>query len=148
MTDGLSCVLRVTTVQGEVRVAARRQQFSVGRPMEFDETAPAIAALEYALGAVGGELVGGLKAFADRHRLEIDHIEAVVTAELEHPLAYLEVAGEEGPPRIGRVSVKVFVAASEESAVRRLWDTMLDRLPLICTWRTAVPFDLELSITR
>ena len=34
------------------RVTARRQQFAVGRPIEFDETAPRIAAVEYALGLI------------------------------------------------------------------------------------------------
>lgn len=148
MMDGSSCTLRVTaTESAEVRVSVRRQQFSVGRPIEFDDASPRVAALEYALGAVGGEVVGGFKVFAARRRVAIDHIEAIVTADLERPMAYLEVVGEGGPPRIARIYVKVFLAAPDERAARRIWDDMLDRLPLVCTLRTAVKLELELTIT-
>ena len=94
MDDHLVAV-RITGGAPDIaRVTARRQQFAVGRPMEFDEAAPRIAALEYALGAAGAEIVNGLRVFAERRRLDIDAIEATVVAYLEHALAYLEVVGE------------------------------------------------------
>jgi uncharacterized OsmC-like protein len=146
--DHSSCTLRVTaTESGEARASVRRHQFAVGRPIEFDEASPRIAALEYVLGALGGELVGGLRTFAARRRVTIDDVEATVSADLEHPLAYLEVVGESGPPRIARIHVKVYVSAPDADAVRRIWNDMLDRLPLICTFRTALPIELELAIT-
>ena len=148
MMNGTTCTLRVTsTDRDRARVSVRRQQFSIGRPIEFDEESPNIAALEYALGAVAGEVVSGLRAFASRRRVDVDQIEAIVTGELEHALAYLEVVGETGRPRIARVHLKVFVASPDEQAVRRIWEEMLDRLPLVCTWRAAVQLDLELTCT-
>jgi hypothetical protein len=148
MTNGMTSTLRLTaTVPDAVRVSVRREQFNIGRPLEFDEAAPRIAALEYALGAVAGEVVNGLREFASRHRIDIDAIEAVVTGEVVNALAYLEVIGESGQPRISRIRLKVFVASPDEAAVRRLWDEVLDRLPLVGTMRAALPLDLELTIT-
>ena len=93
--DALQISLRVTAPNPDVaRVSVARRQFSIGRPLEFDETSPRVAAIEYALGAVGGEIVNGLRAFADRRRLPIDAVEAVVTGELTNRLTYLEVVGE------------------------------------------------------
>ena len=98
MNDAFT-TLRITASDPELaRVAVRRQQFVVGRPIEFDQTSSRVAALEYALGALGAEVVNGLRVFAARRRIEIDAVEAVVTADLENPLAYLEVVGETGRP--------------------------------------------------
>jgi hypothetical protein len=140
--------LRVTASSPELaHVSVRRLQFAVGRPIEFDEASPRIAALEYALGAVGGEVVNGLRGFASRRHIGIDHIEAVVTCELEGETAYLEVVGETGQPKIVRVHLKVFVSSPDEPALRRAWSELTGRLPLVCTMRSAFPIDLELTIT-
>jgi hypothetical protein len=96
--------LRVTSpVPKTARVSIGRRNFSIGRPVEFDDASPHVAALEYALGAVGGEIVNGIREFARRRRLRIDAVEALVTGELENGLAYLEVIGENGPPRIQKI---------------------------------------------
>ena len=143
--DALTISLRVTAPDDHfARVSVGRRQFSIGRPLEFDETSPHVAAVEYAMGAVGGEIVNGLRAFADRRRLAIDAVEAVVSGALENGLVYLEVVGEEGQPRIARMHVKVFVAAADAAATRTLFDHVLDRLPLLCTLRAALPVTVEL----
>lgn len=148
MENGITCTLRVTAPERDVaRVTTRRHQFAVGRPLELDEASPRIAALEYALGAVAAEAVNGLRVFAARRRLELDAVEALITGELTHGLAYLEVVGEPAPPTIARIRLQVFVASAEEAAVRALWKQLLDRLPLACTLRLAVPIESELIIT-
>jgi hypothetical protein len=140
--------LRVTAPgPAAARVSAGRRQFSIGRPVEFDEASPHVAAVEYALGAVGGEVVNGLREFARRRRLPLDAVEALVSGELEGGLAYLEVIGESGPPRIRRIAVKVFVAAVDETATRALFDEMIQRLPLVSTLRAAVDLEIELVLT-
>jgi hypothetical protein len=137
--------LRVTAPERAVaRVSTGRRHFPIGRPIEFDEASPHVAALEYALGAVGGEVVNGLREFARRRRLAIDAIEALVTGEVDSALSYLEVIGEAGPPRIRRIAVKVFVASVDESATRAVFDEMVERLPLLCTLRHADNVDVEL----
>lgn len=148
MTTGMTCTLRVTAPDRETaRVSVRHHQFLVGRPIELDDAAPRIAALEYALGALGGEIVNGLRVFAARRRLEVDDIEAVVTATMERELAYLEVVGESGPPRIAHLHVKVFVASPDPVGVYELWPELLERLPLLDTLKLAVPTDLDLILT-
>lgn len=149
MENGFTCTLRVTAPEREVaRVTARGQQFDVGRPLELDEASPRLAALEYGLGALAAEVVNGLRVFAARRRLEIDAVEALLTGELQHGLAYLEVVGEPAPTTIARIRLQVFVASPDEAAVRDLWTTLLDRLPLASTLRRAVPIELELTITQ
>jgi hypothetical protein len=146
--DAITISLRVTAPDPHVaRVSVGRRQFSIGRPLELDEQSPGVAAIEYALGAVGGEVVNGLRVFADRRRLAIDAVEAVVTGELEHGLTYLEVIGEQGQPRIARIHIKVFVAAGDTAATRTLFEHMLDRLPLVCTLRAALALTIELILT-
>ena len=148
--DTIAFSLRVTAPDADVaRVSIGRRRFSIGRPLEFDEASPHVAAIEYVLGAVGGEVVNGLRAFAGRRRLSIDDVEAVVSAELENGLTYLEVIGERGQPRIARIHVKVFAAAAaaDAAAARRLFGQMLDRLPLVCTLRAALNLTIERVLT-
>ena len=140
--------LRVTAPgSASARVSVGRRQFSIGRPVEFDESSMHVAALEYALGAVGGEIVNGLREFARRRRLDIDAVEALVTGDLQDGLAYLEVIGEEGRPRIRRIAVKLFVASANPAATRALFDEMLGRLPLVSTLSDVVDLDVELIHT-
>ena len=140
--------LRVTAPEPAfARVSVGRRHFSIGRPIEFDVASPPVAALEYALGALGGEVVNGLREFARRRRLALDGVEALVTGELEDGLAYLEVIGERGRPRMRRIAIKVFVASGDHNATRALFDEMIDRLPLLCTLRDALDLDVELVET-
>ena len=140
--------LRVTVPgPAAARVSIGRRQFSIGRPLEFDDASPDASAVEYALGAAGGEIVNGLREFAKRRRIEIDAIEALVTGELEHALTYLEVVGENAPPRLTRIAVKVFVSTPDEAAIRTLFTEMLDRLPLTGSLRGSVDLTAELILT-
>ena len=144
----LTFSLRVTAPgPASARVSVGRRQFSIGRPVEFDDASPHVSALEYALGAVGGEVVNGLREFARRRRLAIDAVEALVTGELREGLAYLEVVGETGRPRIARIAIKVFVASVDEQATRVLFDETIERLPLVSTLRDALDLDIELVLT-
>jgi len=148
--NAITMSLRVTaTARASARVSAGRRQFSIGRPVEFDEASPHVSAVEYALGAVGGEIVNGLREFARRRRIEIDAIEALVSGDLDHALTYLEVVGETRPPRLVRIAVKLFVSASDEggTAIRVMFPELLDRLPLTCTLRTTVDVTTDLILT-
>ena len=140
--------LRVTAPEPAVaRVSVGRRQFSIGRPVEFDAASPHVAAIEYALGAVGGEIVNGLREFARRRRFAVDAVEALVTGELENGLVYLQVIGESGRPRIARIAIKVFVASVDEDATRTLFDEMIERLPLVSTLREVLDLEIELIVT-
>ena len=146
--QAIAISLRVTAPgPGAARVSVGRRQFSIGRPVEFDDASPHVAAVEYVLGAVGGEVVNGLREFARRRRLAIDAVEALVSGELQDGLAYLEVIGEAGRPRLRRIAVKVFVASVDHEATRALFDEMIERLPLISTLREAAEVDVVLIQT-
>jgi hypothetical protein len=144
--NAITLSLRITTAGSAARVSTGRRQFTVGRPLEFDEASPHVAAIEYALGAVGGELVNGLREFARRRRMVIDDVEAIVTGELTNGLAYLEVIGERGHPSLSRIAIKVFVS-SPDTNLRTLFDDMLPRLPLLNTLRKAADLQIELVLT-
>lgn len=137
--------LRVATAGDRTaRVTTRQQQFTVTRPVSFDVELAGVTALEYALGAIGAELVTGLQELARRRRLVLDNLEAVVVGELNHPLAYLEVVGEARDPSIGRVRVKVYLTSPEpETAIDELVHDALEVLPLARTFSALVQFDLD-----
>lgn len=140
--------LRVTTTDGEAeaaQVVVRRHQFAVGRPVHFDAEYQHVTALECALGALGAEIVNGLRIFAKRRRIALDEVEAVVNGELENPLTYLEVVGEHGHPGLSRVSVKVYVASPhDQQTLTALWEETRARLPLVRTFGDAVGLTVEL----
>ena len=146
--DVITISLRVTAPDRDVaRVSTGRRQFAIGRPLEFDDASPRVAALEYALGAIGGEVVNGFRVFAHRRRVPVEAIEATVTGQLANGLAYLEVVGEDQPPTIARIHIKVFVATTEPAAARTLFAHMLNRLPLVCTLRETTDLAIDLVLT-
>jgi hypothetical protein len=140
--------LRVSTAgKDRATVFARTHQYSVGAPVQFDAAYDAITALEYVLGAIGADVVNGFQTLARKRRVEADHVEAVVEGELNNPLTYLGVVGESGHPGLERVSVKVYVASLDtEEAIRRVWQEMLDKSPLVRTFQPVIRFELSLQV--
>ena len=140
--------LRVSTARKDhTSVFVRQHQFTVCAPVQFDAAYDAITALEYVLGAIGADVVHGFQALARKRRVEVDHVEAVVEGELNNPLTYLGVVGESGHPGLERVSVKVYVASiAAEEEVRRVWQEMLDKSPLVRTFQPAIRFELSLQV--
>ena len=137
-----------STGKDSARVFARKHQFTVGAPVSFDEEHGHVTALEYVLGAVGADLVQGLVTLGRRKRLDIDRAEAVVQGELDDPLAYLGAVGAAGHAGLARVAVKVYVSTlDDEDAVRRLWDEVLERSPLVRTLRPAIRLELSLKVS-
>ena len=148
MINSSTCTLRVTATDRDVaRVSVGGISFQLAGRSSSMKRRHASRRSNTRSAPWRGEVVSGLRDFAWRRRIDVDQIEAIVTGELENPLAYLEVVGESGRPRIARVHLKVFVASPDEQAVRRIWEEMLDRLPLVCTLREAVRLELELTCT-
>src|SRR5262245_47655031 len=141
-------LLRVsTTPQSGATVFVRKHQFAVGAPVQFDVEYKAITALEYVLGAIGADIVNGLQSLAGKRRVEIDHVEAVVQGELNNPLTYLGVVGEDGHPGLEKVQVKVYVASvAAAEDIQRLWQEVLHRSPLVHTFQSSLQFDLSLQV--
>ena len=128
-------------------VYARKQRFDVGTPLSFDQEDERTSAFEHLLGAIGADLVAGMKGLCHRRRLEVDNVEALVLGELDNALVHLGVVGEEGHPGLTKLSIKVFVETlEEEEEIRRVWEQMLERSPLYRTFSASVCFDLQLQI--
>ncbi|GAB4410709.1 MAG: hypothetical protein Fur0044_04520 [Anaerolineae bacterium] len=134
--------------QNRAVVFVRKHRYEVGLPLHFDEEYEQIAALEYVLGAIGADIVNGLQALARKRRLSLDYVEAVVQGELNNPLTYLDVAGEQGHPGLEWVAIKVYVSSLEpEEQIHQLWKDVLARSPLVRTFQKAVQLELNLQIT-
>jgi len=140
--------LRVTSRDPDrATVFARKHQFFVGAPLSVDEQYPAVTALEYALAAVAGELVNGLKGEAKRRRIGVGSVEATLQASLEDVLAALGVVGATGQAVLQEVRIKVFAQSTGPSEeVRQLWDGLLERLPLTRTLRSAMKLEITLEV--
>jgi uncharacterized OsmC-like protein len=140
--------LRVsTTGKDRATVLVRQHQFIVGAPVQFDAEYDAISALEYVLGAIGADIANGLQSLARKRRVVIDQVEVVVQGELNNPLTYLGVIGESGHPGLEKVRVKVYVASiAAEEEVRRVWQEMLEKSPLVRTLQCAIQFELSLQV--
>ena len=114
--DEVTWTLRVrATGTNLATVYARQHRFTVGVPVQFDEQYDQVTALEYALAALGADLVNGLRLAARRRRIALTDVEAVVTGALDNPLTYLGVVGEEGHPGLARVTIRVYVSTDAEA---------------------------------
>jgi hypothetical protein len=132
----------------QAAVFVRKHRYEVGLPLHFDEEYEQISALEYVLGAIGADIVNGLQALARKRRLSVDQVEAVVQGELNNPLTYLNVVGEQGHPGLETVSIKVYISSLEpEAQIHQLWEDVLARSPLVRTFQKAVQLELNLQIT-
>jgi hypothetical protein len=140
--------LRVsTTSPNGATVFVRKHQFAIGVPVQFDAAYDGISALEYVLGAIGGDVVNGLQGLARKRHIEIDHVEAVIQGELNNPLTYLGVVGENGHPGLEQVQVKVYVASfAAPEDIQRLWQEMLQRSPLLRTFQPLIQLELSLQV--
>lgn len=136
-----------TNGDGSSTVYARKHTFQVGAPLHFDTEYEHVTAVEYLLGAMGADLVGGLKLLARRQGLQVDDIEVTLSAKLNNPLTYLGVIGEEGHPGLNRVTATIYVNSVEsEERLRLAWEETLKRSPLVNTLRPVVDLDLTLKV--
>lgn len=141
--------VRVTSGGRRRAVAyARHHRFEVGAPVEFDQRADTVSALEYALGALAADLVNSFTELCRRRRVEIYAVEALVSGTLGNPLFVLEVIGEAGSPALERVALKVYVSSpAPPDTIEALWRDAQALSPLAVTLRAAVRLELELTLT-
>lgn len=140
--------VRVSSAGPEVSHALVRQhRFTVGRPLQFDAGYSWVTPLEYALGALGAEIVNGLQRAATRRRIALDALEALVRGELANPLVHFGVVGAEGHPGLARIHVKLYAAARcEAGVIEMLWSETRPRLPLTSTFDASGLLEVTLSV--
>ena len=144
MVEDTRWTLRMTAVHPVGSTAhARKHSFAVGAPISFDAEYAAISALEYLLGAVGADLVGGIQTVARRRRVEIDDIEVVIHGVLHNPMVYLRVVGEGGDAGLRSIEARVYISSlDDEARVSAVWTEVLESSPIVNTLAKAVKLDL------
>ena len=125
---------------------ARNHAFTVGRQASFREADAHPDAVEYLLGALGGDLISGFASHATRRGVEVDAMEASIFGRLNNPLVYLGVVGESGHPGFDTISCTLYVSAdADEEVLEEVWRTTLARSPLVNTLDRCVGLTLNLQ---
>ncbi len=131
----------------EAKVYARNHAFTVGQQASFKETDLHPSAVEYLLGALGGDLVNGFQAQANRRRVLINAIEVRLSGQLNNALTHLGVIGEVGHPGFESITGTLYVSTdADESTLQALWRTTLERSPLVNTLQRCVALSLDLRV--
>jgi len=133
---------------GEDRATAytRNLAFTVGGQASFREADAHPGAVEYLLGAMGGDIISGFASHAARRGVEVDAMEASISGRLDNPLVFLGVVGEAGHPGFETISCTLYVSADAEGEIlEEIWQTTLARSPLVNTLDRCVGLTLNLS---
>ena len=135
------------TGENKATAYARSQVFAVYGQASFKEVDPHPTAVEYLLGALGGDLITGFAAHAARRGIAVDALEASISGRLNNPLVFLGVVGETGHPGFEAISGTLYVSTdSGEPVLREVWQETLARSPLVNTLQRCVTLSLELQI--
>ncbi len=128
---------------GAATAFVRRHSFDIGIPLQFDEEYSEVTSLEYALAAIAADVVVGLRRLARLRRVDVDRVEALAYGEVDNPLTFLQVVGEEGHPGLSKVRLKVYVSSIDPpSLVQALWDETLRTSPLVHTFKNSIALEL------
>lgn len=131
----------------EAKVYARNHTFAVGQQASFKESDLHPSAVEYLLGALGGDLINGFHTQAARHRVTIDALEMRLSGRLNNVLAHLGVIGEVGHPGFESIAGALYVSAdADASTLQVVWRRTLERSPLVNTLGRCVALSLELQV--
>jgi hypothetical protein len=127
---------------GDTTVHVRRTQFHIGPSLNFDSASESVSALEYVLAAVGADVLNVLSRLAKKRRFPLADLEASVLGEIDNPLTYLGVVGEQGHPGLKRIQIKVYLSCSaSENELHDLWQEALRRSPLATTFGSLIEFE-------
>ena len=133
------------TGEGWATAYTRNHAFTVNGQASFREADAHPDAVEYLLGALGGDLISGFASQATRRGVEVDAMEASISGRLNNPLVLLGVVGESGHPGFETISCTLYVSAdADEKILKEIWQTTLARSPLVNTLDRCVGLTLNL----
>jgi hypothetical protein len=136
------------TPASAVRAYARGQSFEVGSQASLREVDPHPSAVEYALGALGGDLLCGLERAAASEGLRLHALELTLSGRLENILVHLGVVGEQGHPGVATIDGTLYVSTdSDHRAVEAAWRIALARSPLYNTLSRCASVSIHLRVT-
>jgi hypothetical protein len=110
-------------------------------------TAEHPSALDYLLAALATDLISGMLEESRRASIVLDDVELRLEAMLEHPLVVAGVVGETGSPRVRAIRGSLYVAAvPDEAELRRLWERVCSRAPVLASLAPGVAIDITLNL--
>ena len=139
--------VRVQRLAGGTARVYARGVFDVGSQASLRETDDAPSAVEYLIGALGGDLACGLQRAADAEGIALHGIEITLNGRLDNILTHLGVVGEQGHPGFAAIDGTAYIATdADESAVARAWRRTLARSPLYGTLTRCVDVSIKLVV--
>jgi hypothetical protein len=142
--------VRIQRTTGRLaRVYARAQSFDVGSQASLRESDDSPSAVEYAIGALGGDLVCGLERAAEGQGILLHAIEIALNGRLDNILTHLGVVGEEGHPGFAAIDGTAYIGSeADETVIQRAWQRTLDRSPLYQTLSRVAVVTIALRVVR
>jgi len=129
-------------------VRAGKSSFVVEGQASFDDLAAHPCAVEYLLGALGGDLVCGFRSQAARRGVVVEDLELSIAGRLNNALAHVGVIGEEGHAGLEAVNGTLYVSAEAGDAeLAEIWRATLRHSPLVQTLQRCVDLSLEVKLT-
>ena len=139
--------VRIRRTEGVARAYARGQSFDVGSQASLRALDPEPSAVEYALGAFGGDLLLGLDRAASTAGLTLHAIEITLTGRLDNTLVHLGVIGEQGHPGFSAIDGTTYVSADDDpAAIESAWRVTLERSPLYNTLTRCASVSIRLAV--
>ena len=147
MHDHLFQVRVQHRTMGVARAYARVHAFDVGSQASLVETDPQPSAVEYLLGALGGDLVRGLDRAAAAAGVTLHAVEITLSGRLDNILVHLGVIGEQGHPGFRAIDGTIYVSSdSDQPAIESAWARTLARSPLYNTLTRCADVTIRLAV--
>ena len=126
---------------------ARAQSFGVGAQASLHESDPAPSAIEYLLGALGGDLACGFHREASAQSIPIHGLEVSLAGRLDNVLVHLGVVGEHGHVGLTSITGTIYVNSdADETTIEALWKATLARSPLFTTLSRSAEVSISLRV--
>lgn len=147
MDDHIFQVRVQHTSSGVARAFARVQAFDVGSQATLVDADPQPSAVEYMLGALGGDLLRGLDRAAAGAGVTLYAAEITLSGRLDNILVHLGVIGEQGHPGFRAIDGTVYISSDgDQSAIESVWQRTLARSPLYNTLTRSVDVTIRLAV--
>jgi hypothetical protein len=135
------------TRSGVARAYARVQAFDVGSQATLVDADPQPSAVEYVLGALGGDLVRGLDRAASGAGVTLYAVEMTLSGRLDNILVHLGVIGEEGHPGFRSIDGTLYISTDgDQSTIESVWQRTLARSPLYNTLTRCADVTIRLTV--
>ena len=135
------------TTTGVARAYARVQSFDVGSQASLVDVDSQPSAVEYLLGALGGDLLRGLDRAAEGAGVTLYAVEMTLSGRLDNILVHLGVIGEEGHPGFRSIDGTLYISTDGDlSTIESVWHRTMARSPLYNTLTRCADVTIRLAV--